>query len=219
MDKLSRTKLELFLECPRCFWMDAKSGVKRPGFPPYTINSAIDGLLKDEFDTCRRTGAVHPVIKQNNIDAEPYKSEKLAGWRNNFTGVQFRHEPSDFLVFGAIDDIWVNKNGELIIVDFKATGAREHQVYESYKRQMDIYSWLFIQNGFRVSKTGYFLFAKVNRDAGFAKGMLSFDLILQPQETNTGWVEGALLNCRKALDGAMPRAGEGCVYCQFCGRH
>jgi len=215
MNKLSRTKLELFLDCPRCFWLDVNKGVKRPGFPPYTINSAIDALLKDEFDAVRQSGMLHPVLKKNNIDASPYKSDLLSEWRNNFVGIQFKHAPTDFLVFGAIDDIWVNKQDELIVVDFKATGAKEHQVYDSYKRQMDVYCWLFIQNGFKVSKTGYFLFARVNKGGGFEGGRLAFDLFLVPQETNPGWVENALLACRKTLSGAMPEARDGCAYCQY----
>ena len=46
MIKLSRSKIDLYLECPRCFWLDLKKGIKRPQPAPYTINSAIDLLLK-----------------------------------------------------------------------------------------------------------------------------------------------------------------------------
>ncbi|MEK7195231.1 MAG: hypothetical protein AAB655_00890, partial [Patescibacteria group bacterium] len=119
MTKLSRSKIDLFIECPRCFWLDVKQGIKPPPPPPYTINSAIDYLLKQEFDIYRGKGTPHPIMVKNNIDAIPYKHEKMNEWRHNFTGVRYHHKPTDFLVTGAVDDVWVNPKGELIVVDYK----------------------------------------------------------------------------------------------------
>lgn len=215
MIKLSRSKLELFLDCPCCFWLEMKKGVKRPPPAPYTINLAIDGLLKREFDVCRENGTAHYIIKKYNINAIPYKCDQINTWRTNFTGVQFHHKPTDFLVFGAVDDVWVNPEGELIVVDYKATGAKEYKIYDSYKRQMEAYQWLLAMNGYKVSKTGYFLFAKVNKEGGFAEGKLSFDLTLEPLEGDSSWVEGVIINARRTFDGAMPNISSECTYCQF----
>ena len=215
MIKLSRSKLELFQGCPRCFWLVMNKGVKRPPPAPYTINLAIDSLLKQEFDVCRENGTAHYIIKKYSINAIPYKCDQINTWRTNFTGVQFHHKLTDFLVFGAVDDVWVNPEGELIVVDYKATGAKEYKIYDSYKRQMEVYQWLLMQNGYKVSKTGYFLFAKVNKDNGFAEGKLSFDLSIEPQEGDSSWVEGALINARKIFDGPMPQYKTDCVYCLF----
>lgn len=215
MTKLSRSKLELFLDCPRCFWLDMKKGVKRPPPAPYTINSAIDGLLKKEFDVHRENGTAHYIIKQFNIDAIPYNCDKIDTWRHNFTGVQFHHKPTDFLVFGAVDDVWINPAGELIVVDYKATGANQHQIYPQYKRQMEVYQWLLLQNGNKVSKTGYFLFAQVNKSNGFAEGRLLFDLTIEPLEGNSSWVESSIFEAKKTVDGSIPQHNLNCSYCQF----
>ena len=215
MIKLSRSKLERFLECPRCFWLEVKKGIKRPPSFPYTINSAIDALLKQEFDVHREDGTAHYIIKRYSIDAIPYKCKEIDTWRQNFTGIQFHHKPTDFLVFGAVDDIWVNPDGELIVVDYKATGANEYKIYDSYKRQLEVYQWLLLQNEYKVSKTGYFLFAKVNKNNGFAEGKLSFDLSLEALEGDSPWVEGALLSARKILDSIAPAPSAECPYCQF----
>ena len=102
---------------------------------PYTINNAVDYLLKQEFDVYREKGEKHPVMAENGIEALPYKHEKLNEWRHNFTGVRYNHEPTDFTVFGAVDDVWVNPAGELIVVDYKATGANEHKIHDSYGKQ------------------------------------------------------------------------------------
>lgn len=215
MVKLSRSKLELFLDCPRCFWFNMKKNVKRPPPAPYTINSAIDVLLKQEFDVCRENGVAHYLIKKYNIDAIPYKCDQINTWRHNFTGIQFYHKPTDYLVYGAVDDVWINPAGELIVVDYKATGANNYQIYPQYKRQMEVYQWLLTKNNYKVHKTGYFLFAKVNKNGGFAEGKLFFDFFLEPQEGDVSWIENSLFNAHKIIDGSIPQANPECVYCQF----
>lgn len=218
MTKLSRTKIELSLECPRCFWLDVKKGIKRPPPAPYTINNAIDWLLKQEFDIYREKGEPHPIMTKNNVDALPFTHPHLNTWRHNFTGVQFQHKPTDFLVYGAVDDVWVNPQNELIVVDYKATGANQHHIYDSYKRQMEVYQWLLAQNEFKVAPFGYFVFAKTNKANGFGHGeaALSFDLLLERQEGDTGWIPGALLGARKIFDmESPPPANVECGYCTY----
>jgi hypothetical protein len=192
-----------------------KNQVKRPPPAPYTINTSIDALLKEEFDTHRNNGTAHALMERVKISAIPYKTDKINVWRHNFTGIQFLHEKTDFLVFGAVDDVWVNPKDELIVVDYKATGANDYKIYDSYKRQMEIYQWLLIQNKFRVSKVGYFVFAKVNKTKGFSEGKLSFDLFVEPLEGETSWVEGVLIDAKKCLESGLPQTKADCKFCQF----
>jgi RecB family exonuclease len=216
--KLSRSKLELFTECQRCFWLDVKQGIKRPQGPPFTLNNAVDYLLKAEFDVHREKGTAHPVMKKFKIDAIPFVHENMSKWRHNFTGVQFDHKSSGFLVTGAVDDVWTNPKGELYVVDYKATGAKEYKIYDSYRRQMEIYQWLLRQNGFNVSPTGYFVFAKVNKADGFGNGeaALSFDLFIEPLAGDDSWVDHALMSARKTYDKEkMPEATPTCNYCTY----
>jgi hypothetical protein len=220
MQKLSRSKIELSIECPRCFWLDVKHGVKRPPPAPYTINNAIDYLLKQEFDYHREKGTQHQIMVDNKVDAIPYNSPEMNKWRHNFTGVQFMHEPTDFLVFGAVDDVWINPADELMVVDYKATGAKQHQIYDSYGRQMEIYQWLLEKNGFKVSPIGYFVFARVNKANGFATGtpVLSFDIFVESYEGDNSWVDGALENARVLLHSDIaPAASKDCGYCSYRG--
>lgn len=216
--KLSRSKIELSLECPRCFWLDGVGGVKRPPPAPYTINSAIDYLLKQEFDVHRENGTRHPIMERYHIEAKPFAHEDMDKWRHNFTGVQFFHEPSGFLVTGAVDDVWVDSEGALIVVDYKATGAKEHKIYDSYRRQMEVYQWLLRQNGFTVSPTGYFVFARVNKENGFGfgKAALGFDMFIEGIEGDDSWVCNALTEARKIFDLTQPpEAADDCEYCAY----
>lgn len=195
---------------------------------PYTINNAIDYLLKQEFDAYREKGEPHPIMFENGIDAIPFNHEKLNEWRHNFTGVRHDHEDTDFTVFGAVDDVWVNPKGELIVVDYKATGANEHKIQDSYKRQMEVYQWLLRQNGFKVSDVGYFVFAKANKADGFPvsavtsregaplKGVLPFNIFVESYKGDDSWVGKTLLDARATMDlDESPVAGENCPYCKY----
>ena len=215
MQKISRSKIELSLECPRCFWLDVKMGVKRPPGFPFTLNNAVDYLLKQEFDHHRQQKTPHPVMVTHMIEAVPFDHPEINTWRHNFTGIQFNHKPSELLVFGAVDDIWQNPKGELMVVDYKATGAQNHKIYDSYGRQMEIYQWLLEQNNHRVSKTGYFVFAKVNKAGGFGfgKAALAFDIFVEPYTGDNSWVEAAILNAKKISE--TEKAPDPSVECEY----
>lgn len=221
LKKLSRSKLELFTDCPRCFWMDQKAGIKRPDFPAFTLNSAVDHLLKKEFDIHRAKKEPHPLIKKYGVDAIPYQHENLDKWRHNFTGIQFFHEETEILVYGAIDDVWENSNEELHIVDYKSTAKDtdpnlDGPWQQSYKRQMEIYQWLFRQNGFTVSNTGYFVYVNGKRDRKAFDGKLEFDVHLIPYEGKDNWVEKCVVNAKECLDtDDAPKSSPNCRYCAY----
>lgn len=219
--KISRTKIDLFLNCPRCFYLDVKMGVRRPDFPAFTLNSAVDHLLKKEFDIHRAKGERHPLMKTYGIDALPFAHKDLEKWRHNFTGIQHKHEPTGILVFGAIDDVWKDKAGKFLIVDYKATSKDEAPNLEGkwqqgFKRQMEVYQWLFRRNGFDVSDTGYFVYANGRRDRRAFDGRLEFDIQIIPYKGSDGWVEKTLFEIRDCLSrDSIPDSNENCVYCQY----
>ena len=51
--KISRSKIDLFLNCPKCFYLDRRLGINQPPSFPFSLNAAVDLLLKKEFDTYR----------------------------------------------------------------------------------------------------------------------------------------------------------------------
>jgi PD-(D/E)XK nuclease superfamily len=220
--KLSRSKIDLFLECPRCFYFDRRLGVGRPPGFPFALNSAVDHLLKKEFDIYRAKNTAHPLIEKYGVDARPVAHKDLDLWRHNFTGVQHLHAPTNFLVFGAIDDLWINPKGEYIVVDYKAT-AKEEAITElnkdwhrGYKRQMEIYEWLLRQNGYKVSDTGYFVYCNGKTDRAAFDAKLEFDVTLIAYKGDASWVPGALAGARECLmTEKIPPAARACDYCAY----
>jgi len=220
--KLSRSKIDLFMQCPRCFYLDRKLGVGRPPGFPFALNSAVDTLLKQEFDTHRAKGTQHPLIEKYGVDAKPVFHEDLDKWRHNFTGVQHLHEPTNLLIFGAIDDLWQNSKGEYIVVDYKATAKSDDITeldkswHEGYKRQMEVYQWLLRQNGYKVSDTGYFVYCNGKADRESFDGKLDFDVTLIPYTGNDDWVEKTIKEIHNCLNSdKIPEANPECDYCAY----
>lgn len=210
------------MNCPKCFYIDRRLGVGQvPGYP-FTLNSAVDALLKKEFDKYRAEGMPHPIMKANKIDAVPFQHEKIDEWRENFKGVQFLHEPTNLLVTGAVDDVWQTPDGTLIVADYKATSKNEEIValdkdwQIGYKRQSEIYQWLLRQNGFKVSDTAYFVYANGDTEKDSFDDKLEFDTRLIPYAGNADWVEPTLMEIKKCLDSdEIPESGPDCDYCKY----
>lgn len=220
---LSRSKIDLFSECERCFYLDNKLGVARPPGFPFNLNSAVDALLKKELDTHRAKGTQHPLAKAYGLDAIPLAHAKMDEWRDALRhGVKHFHEATGLTVRGGVDDIWVNKAGELIVIDYKATSkdgkieSLDEDWHRGYKRQLEVYQWLLRKNGFTVSDTGYWFYANASKDREAFDGRLDFQLTLVPYTGSTDWVEGTLLNLKKCLDSdQIPQAGADCDYCKY----
>ncbi|OIP57910.1 MAG: hypothetical protein COX79_02845 [Candidatus Levybacteria bacterium CG_4_10_14_0_2_um_filter_36_16] len=219
--KLSRSRIELFMNCPRCFYIDRRLGVDRPPGFPFSLNSAVDSLLKKEFDIHRAANTTHPLMKMCGIDAVPLAHEDINMWRNTMKGIQFLHTPSNLLVFGGIDDVWVTPKGEYLIVDYKATSKEAEVTLDAdwqigYKRQMEIYQWLFRQNGHKVSDTGYFVYCNGTTDRKAFDGKLEFDIKIIPYVGDSSWVEKTLLDIKKLLSAnKIPDASSECDYCLY----
>lgn len=226
--KVSRSKIELFTQCARCFWLDGRLKITRPNGPPFNINKAIDELFKKEFDLHRAAGTQHPLQEKFKVQAKPFAHKDIDTWRANFTGVSTVHEPTNFHVFGAVDDVWVNENDELIVVDYKAT-AKAAEITElgpvggwqdSYRRQMEVYQWLLRANGLKVSDIGYFVYANGDINADGFNDVIKFRTNVFPHKGSDKWVDKSLLAMKMCLEGDMPPVGMAamggpCDYCEY----
>ncbi|MDD5147172.1 MAG: PD-(D/E)XK nuclease family protein [Candidatus Daviesbacteria bacterium] len=220
--RLSRSKIDLYLNCPRCFYLDRKLGVAQPPGYPFSLNSAVDKLLKKEFDIHRANGTPHPLMKHYKVDAVPMAHEKLDEWRDSLRGgITLKIDHSNVLVTGGIDDLWVNPKKELIIVDYKATAKDEEVTLNAewqigYKRQMEIYQWLFRKNCFKVSNTGYFVYCNGNTDKAAFDAKLEFDIKILPYEGDDSWVEGTIFDAIECLKSEkLPNSGSDCDFCKY----
>ena len=218
--RLSRSKVDLHRNCPRCFYLDRRLGIGRPRSFPFNLNSAVDELLKSEFDRYRAAGEPHPYMLKAGLAAIPFAHPDLDRWRHNFTGISAAAPKTPFEFFGAIDDVWIdNESEELIIVDYKATSKAGEVTLDapwqiSYKRQMEFYQWLFRRNGHSVSSTGYFVYCNGDRKRQDFQERLEFSVKVIPYEGDDAWVESTAREIHELLEtAAPPPATAGCEYC------
>ena len=219
--RLSRTKLEQFVRCRRCFYLDRRRGVGQPPGFPFNLNSAVDHLLKKEFDGYRERGEPHPLMHDAGIDAIPAPHKKLDEWRSNFKGVKVHHVETNLEIFGAIDDLWITGDSEYVVVDYKATSKNDRVTIDApwqkaYKRQMEIYQWLLRGNGLTVSNTGYFVYCNGQRDRSGFDSRLEFDIDVIRYDGDDGWVEDCILDAHGCLmQDEIPSASAACDYCTY----
>lgn len=221
---VSRTAIDVFVKCPRCFYLQRRLGITPPKSFPLSLNLAVDELLKKEFDAYRKLQKPHPLMVEHKINAVPFAHPDLEAWRHNFTGVQFLHKRTNLLVTGAVDDLWINDKKELIVVDYKATAKTKEAIYaegelkDAYCRQFEVYQWLLRQNGFKVSNTAYWVYANGDKSKKSFDANLSFEMLVISYEGNDDWVEERLLEIKSYLESEkIPEAASDCQMCKYVG--
>jgi CRISPR/Cas system-associated exonuclease Cas4 (RecB family) len=221
--RLSRSKIDFFIECPRCFYLDNKLGTKRPSFPSFNLNIAVDELFKKEFDIHRKAGSTHPIMQKYGIDAVPLQHKNMDMWRDPFVGIEHTDPETGLVVSGGVDDIWQTPDGTLIIVDYKSTSKAgsitelsDSPWDQQYKRQLGVYRWLLEQNGFTVAPVGYLVYANASKDLDAFDDKLVFETTLVSVPTDTEWIAGTLRDIKACLDSnELPKTGHSCEFCPY----
>jgi len=221
--KISRSGLKLFLECPRCFWLDLHHKIKRPPGYPYTLSGAVDYLVKQEFDKYRAKGTLPPVFADAGLDAKLYSGPEMPEWRNNFKGISYLDEGLNAILYGAVDDVLEFSDKSLAVVDYKSSGSKEITIYDDYQKQMDIYTHILNRKGFETQSDAYFVFYKVDKTGGGFKNVLPFSEELKTVKVNPGWVsdvfERAVETARQNIPPINPNHCDHCHYVEMASGH
>lgn len=213
--KLSPSAVNLFLECPRCFWLDKHNVWKRPtGIFP-SLPSGMDKILKVHFENFRDKGLLPPEICENGycngtkLFGETTKEkELLKEWQSNFKGIKYTDEKGN-LWHGAVDNL-LKKEDKLIVLDYKTRGfPLKEDTHEHYQFQMDTYNFLLRKNGYKTEDYTFLLFyipSKVTET-----GEVIFDTILKKIKTSPKNAEKIFLEAINCLDSDCPQKT-----CQWC---
>jgi hypothetical protein len=226
--ELSRSRVENYIKCKACFWLAQIHRVKPPDFPAFTINTTTDILLKRDADSVRGKSTL-PIWEAHGLGHMiPFDHEHLENWTNSMqygtdeTYFNVVHEASNIKLGGGLDDVFLNtETNQIHVVDYKSTaqGTRSPEKYikkpvslndpwkVSYKRQMDMYTWVARQKGFDVSDKGYFVYVDAQHkdisgmliDKDPARAWMEFDTSIIPYNADTSWVEPTLLEIKEFL--------------------
>ena len=216
---LSRSKIELFVECARCFYIDRRLGLGRPPGFPFTLQSKVDAQMKAEFDAARETGQVIHYLEGTNM--RPAEHPDLDVWRSNFKGVTRQYR--NLTISGAIDDLWIDDDSRFAPADYKATATKEvvdhldpveKEHHRSYIRQGEIYCWLLEDH---LPMSGYchwLYFTAADKEA--VGPTLTFEHRLISHLADRSWIENTLDEIIACLDSPkIPLPGTDCDYCRW----
>jgi len=120
---LSPSALNLFLDCPRCFWQEKNLGIKRPrGIFP-SLPGGMDLVIKKYFDLYRKKGMLPPEL-EGKVEGKLYpEMDILERWRSwKHTNLKYEDESSGAVLSGALDDCLLDK-GFYIPLDYKTRGG------------------------------------------------------------------------------------------------
>ena len=234
--ELSRSRIENYINCPACFYMQQVEGIEFPSIPGFNINEATDILLKKDFDKFRGSNDTHPfLISQGLNHLIPFYHEHFELWTQSLhfgaeNRMNYDHLETNIRVGGGLDDIWKNtKTNKLHIVDYKSTSQKkdkgpitlDDKWKSSYKRQMDLYTWIMRKKKFEIDDIGYFLYCDGNRfsnkDFLYSKNaIMEFKITLIPYITNTSWIEDTLSQIYSVLrEQKRPKHSLECEYGKF----
>ncbi len=194
-------------------------GVPRPDEAYYSLNLAVDHLMKREFGRCRIDKEPHSVMRLHGIEAVPLQHPQFQMWRDTPQGIRSIHQPSRIELYGIVDDVWVTETGAVHPVDYKATSSFAIPTLEfrdPYRRQLDVYGWLLQRNGFDLAREGYIVFANADRERPGLDRALQFTLSVAMHMLDLGWIDDALLAVRECLDRDVPPPSTTeCVWCAY----
>ena len=208
---ISRSKFSNFIDCSRCFYLDRVKGLKEPSMPGWALNSAVDDLLKKEFDKHRKEKTPHPIMKEYNLNFIPYDHPEIDKWRQSLSsGISYLDKETNLIIKGGIDDVWYDLDKkELVVVDYKAQSNNtpveteaylEGKYHQGYKRQMDIYVHILRNMDFKVSDTTYFMVCNGEKTNDFFKNRIDFKTVLVPYKSDPSWIPDKIKEMKITLD-------------------
>ncbi len=213
--KLSPSAVNLFRECPRCFWLNKHDVWKRPtGIFP-SLPSGMDNILKTHFNKFRDKGLLPPEICENGhcngtqlFGENEEEKYLLKEWQSNFKGIKWEDKQGN-LWHGAIDNLL--KHGEkLIVLDYKTRGfPLKEDTHEHYQFQMDTYNFLLRKNDYKTEDYTFLLFYIPSTVT--ETGEVVFDTVLKKIETNPKNAEKIFKQAINCLDRDCPQD-----ICQWC---
>lgn len=210
--RLSPSTLNLFLECPRCFWLHINERIHRPRGPFPSLPGGMDSVIKVYFDRYRVKGELPPEIRGKVEGGLITDLELLRKWRNWKTGLQYRDEVLGVSLFGALDDC-LESNKHYIPLDYKTRGSapREGDSEKYYGNQLNCYALLLEENGYPVENFGYLIYYYPKQvEEG---GKVIFDVKPVKLDIDPNRARKTLRDAIKLLNSSIPPFHSECEYC------
>ncbi|MFH1978159.1 MAG: hypothetical protein ABIJ92_02440 [Candidatus Aenigmatarchaeota archaeon] len=191
--------------------MHVNKKVRRPSGAFPSLPAGMDKILKEHFDDYRKRGVI-PKELEGKFNGKLYPDlESLDVWRNNRKGLRFTDEKSGMILMGALDDLYVTKNGLYAPLDFKTRGyPLKDDTHEHYQHQMDIYSYLLEKNSMKPA--GYAILIFYHPKCVTSSCNVEFNADPLKVKTIIKNGEKIFLDAIQCLSGKEPKGS--CIWCK-----
>ncbi|MCG2694199.1 PD-(D/E)XK nuclease family protein [Candidatus Parcubacteria bacterium] len=217
MIKLSPSSgLNLFNDCPKCFWLHHRQNLKRPSGPFPSLPGGMDNVIKKYFDKYRgKKDGLPPEIKGEVKGVLMPDLELMNKWRDWRTGPQYKDKETGAVLFGALDDCVIDGD-EYVVLDYKTRGYPPGSLEDSqryYGTQMDAYALMLWANGYKVARHAYLVYF-FPRDVKKG-GVVNFNIEVKKIEVSPKRVQRLFVEAVRCLEGPQPAHHTGCPFCNW----
>lgn len=204
--KLSPSSLNLFLDCPRCFWLDINRGMKRPGVPVATITTGLDRVVKEFFNEYRARGVLPPLL-EGRVSGKLMPNFPKRGW------LDYNDRALNAKLGGYLDECIQLDEKHYAVLDHKTRGSAPDSVHKAYQLQMDVYTLLLEENNFSTRRSAYIAYyipKKIISGADF-----QFEVLIKELRTDPDRAREVFASAVKSLRGPIAAPNKECGFCNW----
>lgn len=220
MLKLSPSKLSVFKDCPRCFWLQERCKIKRPrgAFP--TLPGGMDRVAKAWLEAFRPGSALPPELAAQlpaGLGLYP-DTQQLQTWQNwrkglvavlEINGVEVQFQ-------GALDDLLIETEAAdpgHAPFDVKSKGSQpKDDGAQYYQHQLDSYGLLLEANQRRLTGSAYLGYIWPESMVG---QMVHFGIQVCTLSCEPARAVALLGEAVAVLAGGIPESAAGCEWCGY----
>lgn len=206
MLKLSPSSLNLYLECPRCFWLYLNKNIKRPEKPVATITTGLDRVIKEYCEIYRQKGILPPML-EGKVPGKLISNFPKRGW------LEFSDGRFDARLGGYLDECLDLSNNFYAALDHKTRGRRPESTHPAYQFQMDAYTFLLEQNGFPTKKFAYLLYY-IPKSVASQKD-IEFEVVVAEVKTDPERAKKVFSEAVVMLKQPIPSPAKDCAFCKW----
>lgn len=201
--KLSPSNLNLFEDCPRCFWLRMVKKIKRPSGPMSSIPIKMDSIIKHYFDRYRELNQLPPMI-----------DGKIPGHLAVDMPKTLKHQlDNGITLWGRPDDYLELNDGSILALDHKTKSKAPEDVHSSYQLQLDVYSFLLKNLGYKTIDKAFLIYYCPD-ECDLHDGM-PFNCTVIEVKTNPARTRRLVEKAFTILNSEIPESHENCEYCKW----
>lgn len=211
--KISPSSLNLYRDCPRCFWLQLNEGVRRPEPPSSTVPMGVDLTLKVYFDEWRKTTGVPPLLS-GKLPGRLLKDEALIAKFRSRSFEWYDKEVGAYFT-GILDDALELEEKYIVPLDNKTRGFPPKEPHAAHVVQMSAYTLILRENGFTTKNLAYLIYWFLNHKSFEMKAPLDFNVAIEEVRTDPDRVLSLFREAATSLRGELPPPSAECAFCMY----